>query len=80
MPKVPVRIPKLSIATHEATLVQWFVPEGQKVNEGEALYLVETEKVETEVDSPTTGIIHWTTELGGTHEVGAEIGYIDGSG
>jgi pyruvate/2-oxoglutarate dehydrogenase complex dihydrolipoamide acyltransferase (E2) component len=77
MSKIPIRIPKLSIATHEATLLHRIVADGQAVDEGDALYLLETEKVETEVESPAGGVVRWTSEPGTTYDVGTEIGYLE---
>jgi pyruvate/2-oxoglutarate dehydrogenase complex dihydrolipoamide acyltransferase (E2) component len=77
MADVPVRIPKVSMAIEEATLLQWLVPDAEKVGEGESLYVLETEKVETEISAPAGGVVHWTAELGQTYEVGTQIGYIE---
>jgi pyruvate/2-oxoglutarate dehydrogenase complex dihydrolipoamide acyltransferase (E2) component len=74
---VPLRMPKLSMATTEATLVEWLVADGATVADGQALYLVETEKVETEVPGGVAGVIHCTGEPGVVYQVGAEVGTID---
>ena len=39
------------MAITEATLLEYLFSEGQEVKEGDALYVIETEKVETEVSS-----------------------------
>lgn len=77
MAEFPVRIPKVSMAITEATLLEHLFDEGQEVKEGDALYVIETEKVETEVSSPTSGVIHWASELGETYAVGTQIAFID---
>jgi pyruvate/2-oxoglutarate dehydrogenase complex dihydrolipoamide acyltransferase (E2) component len=64
------------VAISEATLVDTLVAEGARVEEGEPLFLVETEKVETEVPAGASGTVHWTGESGTTYEIGAEIGVI----
>lgn len=71
-----IRIPRLGVAVTEATVVDLIVPEGQQVKEGEALYVVETEKVETEIDAGASGTVHWSGEVGAVYEVGTEIGVI----
>jgi pyruvate/2-oxoglutarate dehydrogenase complex dihydrolipoamide acyltransferase (E2) component len=71
-----VRIPRVSVAISEATLVDVLVPEGGHVTEGEPLILIETEKVETEVPAGATGTVHWTGETGTSYDVGAEVGVI----
>ena len=77
MADFPIRIPKVSTAMFEATLVSWLIEEGQKVSDGEPLFFIETDKVETEVIAPTTGLVHWTATLGETYNVGTQIGYIE---
>jgi pyruvate/2-oxoglutarate dehydrogenase complex dihydrolipoamide acyltransferase (E2) component len=76
MTTIVVRIPKLAMTTEEGTPTEWLVPEGGSAREGDALYSLETDKVETEIDSPATGIVHWTAILGRTYPVGTEIGVI----
>ena len=77
MGQFPIRIPKVSMAITEATLIETCVDDGQKVNEGEALFLIETEKVENEIAAAATGLVHWTAELGETYAVGTQIGFIE---
>jgi pyruvate/2-oxoglutarate dehydrogenase complex dihydrolipoamide acyltransferase (E2) component len=75
--RVPVRIPKLSLAVSEAGLVEWLVADGATVTEGQALYVIETEKVETEVEAATGGVIHHGAAAGQTYPVGTEIATIE---
>jgi pyruvate/2-oxoglutarate dehydrogenase complex dihydrolipoamide acyltransferase (E2) component len=77
--RTPVRIPKLSLATSEAGLVEWLVADGATVSEGDALYVVETDKVETEIEAATSGVIHHCAEAGQTYPVGTEIATIEGT-
>jgi pyruvate/2-oxoglutarate dehydrogenase complex dihydrolipoamide acyltransferase (E2) component len=49
MSEFTIRIPRLSVAISEATLTEQLVEEGGHVNEGDPLFEVETEKVETEI-------------------------------
>jgi pyruvate/2-oxoglutarate dehydrogenase complex dihydrolipoamide acyltransferase (E2) component len=75
--EVPIQIPKLSLAIHEATPVGWVVADGQMVVEGDALYLVETDKVETEVTASASGVVHWEADLQEAYPVGTRIGRIE---
>jgi pyruvate/2-oxoglutarate dehydrogenase complex dihydrolipoamide acyltransferase (E2) component len=75
--RTPVRIPKLSLAVSEAGLVEWLVDDGATVSEGQALYVIETEKVETEIEASTNGVIHRQAEAGQTYPVGTEIATIE---
>jgi pyruvate/2-oxoglutarate dehydrogenase complex dihydrolipoamide acyltransferase (E2) component len=74
---VPLRIPKLALAMTEATFVEWLVEEGAIVSDGQALYLVETDKVETEVPAIVGGMVHQAATPGEVYAVGTEIGRID---
>jgi pyruvate/2-oxoglutarate dehydrogenase complex dihydrolipoamide acyltransferase (E2) component len=71
-----VRIPRTSVAVSEATLLQLLVENGQFVTEGEPLFVIETEKVETEIDAGSSGHVHWTGSPGAVYDIGAEIGKI----
>jgi pyruvate/2-oxoglutarate dehydrogenase complex dihydrolipoamide acyltransferase (E2) component len=71
-----VRIPRVSIGITEATLIEYLVPDGGRVEDGQALFVVETEKVETEIPSGATGVVRWKGELGALLPVGTEIGVI----
>ena len=42
---------------HEGTILKWNFKEGDKVNEGETLVVVETDKVNAELPAPETGVI-----------------------
>jgi pyruvate/2-oxoglutarate dehydrogenase complex dihydrolipoamide acyltransferase (E2) component len=71
-----IRIPRVSIAVSEATLVDVLVTDGQPVSEGHPLFVIETEKVETEIPAGASGTVHWTGEIGTVYDIGAEIGSI----
>lgn len=77
---VPVRVPKLSVAVAEANLVEWLADDGARVAEGQALYVVETEKVETEVPAVASGVLRQLGRAGETYPVGTEIGAIEVDG
>lgn len=77
---ITVNIPKLSIATDEATPIEWLVSNGQRVAEGEPLFVVETEKVESEIPAPGSGIVQWEAELNQAYPVGTRIGRIEAGG
>jgi pyruvate/2-oxoglutarate dehydrogenase complex dihydrolipoamide acyltransferase (E2) component len=72
-----IRIPRTSVAVSEATLLGFVVPDGEMVNEGEPLFLIETEKVETEVDAGASGRVHWTGTVDTVYDIGSGIGTIE---
>ena len=72
-----MRVPKLGMAMTEGTLVRWLVAENAVVGEGDPLYLLETDKVETEVEAPTAGRIRRLGIEGEIYQVGDEIGRLE---
>ena len=52
-----VRLPQWGMGMKEGTIVEWIKAIGDRVEEGDVLAVVETEKVETELTSPATGIL-----------------------
>jgi pyruvate/2-oxoglutarate dehydrogenase complex dihydrolipoamide acyltransferase (E2) component len=74
---VPINIPKLGVAVTEATLAEWLVSDGAEVAVGDLLYLLETEKVESEIEAPVAGIIRILAQAGDVYPVGTQIGEIE---
>jgi 2-oxoisovalerate dehydrogenase E2 component (dihydrolipoyl transacylase) len=52
-----VRMPKLADTLVEGTVGQWFKQVGEAIGKGEPLASIETDKVTTEVSSPTAGTV-----------------------
>ena len=71
---VEIRIPKLGMEMTEGTLGRWLAGDGAAVAQDEPLYLLETDKVETEITSPSAGVLHHIGEEGITYAVGEVIG------
>lgn len=71
-----IRIPRMSVAVSEAELTELLVENGQRVEEGMPIYVIATEKVESDVEAGASGTVHWTGEVGTTYDIGAEIGVI----
>jgi 2-oxoglutarate dehydrogenase E2 component (dihydrolipoamide succinyltransferase) len=51
-------MPKMGEGVIEATIINWMKKEGDFVKEDETILEVATDKVDTEIQSPVTGIIH----------------------
>ena len=54
---VEVVIPSLGEVVEEVTILNWLKSEGERVQKGEPLLEVESEKVNTEIPSPASGIL-----------------------
>jgi pyruvate/2-oxoglutarate dehydrogenase complex dihydrolipoamide acyltransferase (E2) component len=67
-------LPKWGMTMQDAVIAEWFVAVGDAVSEGQSVALIETEKVETELEAPAAGTV---TDLlygaGDTAEVGSVI-------
>lgn len=75
---VPVKMPKLTMAATEATFLEWIAADGTAVSEGEPIYLVASDKVETEVTAPASGVLrHGAAEAEADYPVGTQLGSIE---
>ena len=50
-------MPKLGLTMTEGTITEWVVDAGQKVEKGSVVMLIETDKVEAEVEADADGIV-----------------------
>ncbi|HHH53855.1 MAG TPA: 2-oxo acid dehydrogenase subunit E2 [Bacteroidetes bacterium] len=50
-------MPKMGEGVIEATIITWLKNEGEKINEDDTILEVATDKVDTEIQSPVTGIV-----------------------
>jgi len=76
----PFNMPKLGLTMESGTVVQWLVADGAEVSEGEAVMLIETDKVESEVESPGSGLLHHAAQVGEEYPCGQQIGWLLGPG
>lgn len=77
---VPIMLPRVTMAAHEGTFMEWLVEDGTVVDEGQPIYLVATDKVENEVAAPVAGVLrHGVVEVETTYDVGTELGHIETS-
>ncbi|WP_085992842.1 2-oxoglutarate dehydrogenase complex dihydrolipoyllysine-residue succinyltransferase [Oceanobacillus senegalensis] len=76
-----IKIPELAESITEGTIAEWLVKKGDKVEKGDAIVELETDKVNVEVNSDFSGVI---TEIlqdeGDDVAVGDVIGKIDENG
>jgi len=76
--KYSVTLPALGEAIDQGTLVAWHVAEGDVVVEGQPLYEVATDKVDSEIPSPVSGILVRHVVAEGAHVVvGDTVGVIE---
>ena len=71
---------KVGMTMHEGTVEEWYVQDGDRVESGNLLYRLETEKVNLDVDAETSGIVKQLVAEGTTLEPGDVVGYIYADG
>ena len=57
------------------TILRWLVPDATEVSAGDAVLLVETDKVETEIEASGSGVLHQTGEIGQEYLCGVPFGW-----
>ncbi|MDA8252760.1 MAG: E3 binding domain-containing protein, partial [Rhodospirillales bacterium] len=70
----PIVMPKLGLTMTEGLLASWRVKPGDRVRQGDVLFVVETEKIATDIEAPGEGeITAITVAPGSTVPVGAVV-------
>lgn len=73
----PVRMPQLGESVTEGLLTKWLKSPGQPVQENEALVEINTDKVDTEIPSPASGVLlELLAAEGATVKVGDILAWI----
>ena len=73
-----ISIPTMGMGVEEGTIVEWLVEDGTEIDVGRPLYVLSTDKVDTEIESPSTGVIRILVPAGGTYRVGTPIAAVEG--
>jgi 2-oxoglutarate dehydrogenase E2 component (dihydrolipoamide succinyltransferase) len=74
---VDVVMPQMGVSVSEGTITKWMKSEGEAVEADETLLEISTDKVDTEVPSPATGVVQQIlVQEGETVEVGTKIAVI----
>lgn len=80
MVMVEIKLPKLGESISEATVLRWLKSVGETVEEGEAILEVATDKVDSEIASPSSGVLESITAQENEQvEVGGILGIINAS-
>lgn len=76
-----IRVPEAGFSVKEAVILEWHKKIGEKVEEGETIVTVETDKVTVEIPSLSSGVlVEIRHQKGETVPVGAVLGIIDEEG
>lgn len=71
-----IHIPKLGMSMREATLSEWKFAEGDKVNTGDIVLIIETEKTKWDVEATASGLLHIISEVKAVEPVGQVVGLL----
>lgn len=71
-----VAMPKLAKAMKRGKIVEWKAKEGQWVDKGQVILILETEKVSLEFESPASGYLHIVGELDKIYPVGETVALV----
>src|SRR3954466_7652124 len=78
---IDVVMPQMGVSVSEGTITKWLKQQGEQVEAEEPLLEISTDKVDTEVPSPGSGVL---TEIlvqeGQTVDVGTKLAVIGGAG
>jgi len=69
-------IPKLGMSTAPLTLVEWKAKEGDRVEKGNIVMVVETEKIRYDVEAEASGFLHILVEEEQEVPIGTVAGLI----
>ena len=72
----PIYMPKLGLTMTEGTLTEWLVNTGETVSHGQPVASIETDKIETEIESEAEGRLHQLCESGQVFECGVVLGWV----
>src|SRR5256714_7824088 len=75
-----VKLPRLGQGMESGTIVKWLKSEGDKVEKGEPLYELDTDKVTQEVEADASGVLLKIAVPEGEVQVGKTIGVIGEQG
>ena len=69
-------LPKTGMYEDDVLLVEWLVPDGTHVEVGDPIFVIESEKVEMEIEADVAGWIHPEADPGLEAPIGTRIGVI----
>ena len=73
---VQIVAPKLGMSMSDVTMVEWKAKEGEKVEKGSVVLVIETEKTEWNVEAGASGFLHILVQEGVKAKIGQVVGLI----
>jgi len=76
--RIPIELQSLSYEMESAVIVEWLVELGGRVDKGDPVVLVETDKAEVEMEALDAGVLDEVVhDAGAEVPVGEPIGYLE---
>jgi len=69
-------VPKLGMGTEPLTVVEWSAKEGELVEKGSVVLVVETEKIRHDIEAEASGLLHILVQEGTESPIGSVAGLI----
>lgn len=73
-----ILLPKLGFSMEEGTVTEWLIADGASAQQGQPLYMLESEKSVEEIPAPATGVLKILDQPGERRVVGTVLGEIHG--
>jgi pyruvate dehydrogenase E2 component (dihydrolipoamide acetyltransferase) len=73
---VQILMPKLGVSTAPLTLVEWKAKEGEPVEQGNVVLVIETEKIRHDIEAEASGFLHILVGEGQDVAIGTVVGVI----
>lgn len=80
-PGTDITMPQMGVSVAEGTVVEWKKAVGDAVEKDEIICSISTDKIDTDVESPASGVLtEILVQVGETVEVGTVMARLDGGG
>jgi pyruvate/2-oxoglutarate dehydrogenase complex dihydrolipoamide acyltransferase (E2) component len=73
---VQIVVPKLGMSMSDVKMVEWMVKEGEKIEKGTVVLVIETEKTEWNVEAGGSGFLHILVQEGAKAKIGQVVGLL----
>jgi pyruvate/2-oxoglutarate dehydrogenase complex dihydrolipoamide acyltransferase (E2) component len=71
-----IRVPKLGMTQQNITVVKWLKPDGDPVEKGDHVVVIETAKVNYEVEAPASGLVFSLRKVKDRVKIGETLGAV----
>ncbi len=73
---ISIAVPKIGWGTEPLKLVEWKAKEGNRIEQGDIVLVITTEKITSDVEAEASGFLHILVEEGNEAPIGSVVGLI----